>query len=146
MREIKVKFWNGEEMSRAYNILDLLYGGVPSILADVNGDLDTDPKKLEKIVVIESTGLLDKNGKEIYRGDIVVVRMAEDYGGDSPNDEENVICTQKVEWSKVGGYFSDEDTGEYCPPLGSEEITCEIIGNIYENPDLLPSQQESNEK
>lgn len=138
-REIKVKFWNGKKMSPAYELLDLLYEGVPSILQDTNGELDTNPKSLAKIVTLEWTGLLDKNGKEIYEGDIVVVRISEVYGG-TDDDEGNAeyLCTQEVKASKSsGGYYTIEDTGEYCPGLGSDEIEIKIIGNIYENPDLL---------
>jgi hypothetical protein len=51
---------------------------------------------------------------------------------------DDLICKQQIKWSDVGGYFCDEDTGDFCPPLGADEIEMEVIGNIYENPDLLP--------
>jgi hypothetical protein len=33
--------------------------------------------------------------------------------------------------------FCEEDTGEYCPSLGADEIELEVVGNIYKNPELL---------
>lgn len=117
MREIKVKFWNGKKMSKPYELLDLLYEGVPSLIADTNGGLDTNPKKLAKIVILEWTDLNDKNGKEIYEGDIIQ--------GDA-----NVYGTKK--WNKVvkysdGSFNIDQAEGDLI----------EVIGNIYESEHLL---------
>lgn len=99
------------------------------------------------LVLLQFTGLLDKNGKEIYEGDIVGVYDTErGCGCDDDNDKDSTeehlcqsmyICTQQVRWSEYTGYSCDEDTGEFCPLLGSWEIQMEIIGNIYENPTLL---------
>lgn len=111
MRKIELKFWNGKKMSPVYELLNLLYEGVPNILQDPNGDLDTDPKKLAKIVTFEWTGLLDKNGKEIFEGDIVYLSG---YG----NYEVKFPFIQLYEAAQ------EKDIGE-------------IIGNIWENPELL---------
>ena len=82
----------------------------------------------------EWTGLLDKNGKEIYEGDIV--RLGE--------------TIYKV---GIGGYFSKNSCGwgvhyissnpdEFAieaSPMGSEKYI-EVIGSIYENPELLEAK------
>lgn len=106
------------------------------------------------------TGIIDKNKKETYEGDIVRVYDRERYcicneweDCDAPadfeckehgvhkhenhGDCEQFICTQKVKWSEYTGYFCDEDTGEFCPSLASDEIEIEVIGNIIENSNLL---------
>jgi uncharacterized phage protein (TIGR01671 family) len=73
------------------------------------------------------TGLKDKNGKEIYEGDICNCREYE--------------CFGKIEWNEdnagfyfyvvvEGGGFDEECLYEYADEL-------EVIGNIYDNPELL---------
>ena len=74
--------------------------------------------------IMQYTGLLDKNGKEIYEGDIVEWedRTADDmYGGDV------IYPNEPVEF-KGGSFYP------VCM-MPAEEF--EIIGNIYENKELL---------
>lgn len=115
--------------------------------------------------VMPSTGLPSRSGSLVYEGDIVRVfdterycicnewddcegiedpldkRSAEhknhgEHKHESPVDCGKYVCRQEVKWSS-GGYFCDEDTGDFCPPLGAEEIELEVIGNRYENPEML---------
>ena len=124
-REIKVKFWNGKKMSQSYELIDLLYEGVPSILANSNGELDTNPKKLEKIITLEWTGLKDKNGKEIYEGDIVK----------SSDKEIGVVLWEQESVSYLLSQSDDIDDNHWSDGLLDGEW--KIIGDIYENPELL---------
>jgi len=83
--------------------------------------------QLHKYILCQYTGLKDKNGKEIYEGDIVTFR-----------DCCGITQTEKVEWI-------EEDAGFY--PFGAD-YGCgdtvgtdhEVIGNIYENPELLEAE------
>ena len=76
--------------------------------------------------LMQFTGLKDKNGKEIYEGDIV--KWHDKY----PHKEENI---EAVHWVNVGWN------------LNSKIIEYEIIGNIYEHPELLaPSAKPDEEK
>ena len=72
------------------------------------------------------TGLFDKNNKEIFEGDIVTLAHGE-YKG-----------TNKIRF--INGAFLD---GDY--PLADVDFKdgaeLEIIGNIYSNPELLPSKR-----
>lgn len=77
------------------------------------------------------TGLHDKNGKEIYEGDIVNSNSAK---GRRP-------VVEKVEFDKdITGFTPfcqyDSDCGVYV-----EMDKVEVIGNIYENPELLEVKQ-----
>lgn len=75
-------------------------------------------------IIMQSTGLKDKNGKEIFEGDMF------DYGA---------TWIDVVKWNPDRGGF-----GMWCPSKNQWDDTKlvamdsrEVIGNIYENPDLL---------
>ncbi|UOF79883.1 yopx protein [Caudoviricetes sp.] len=78
---------------------------------------------VDEVVVMQSTGLLDRNGVDMYEGDIV--RGKE---------------TGVVEWFPQDGAWGvrvDSEAWSYLFTCNLPEKH-EVIGNIYENPDLLP--------
>ena len=76
------------------------------------------------------TNVLDKNGKEIYEGDIINT-SSDKMMLVSWNKEFASFCLDKKGWL-YSHWF-----GESCNP---EE--CEVMGNIYENPELLSKREE----
>ncbi len=77
----------------------------------------------EQTPIMQFTGLHDKNGNPVYEGDIVF--DPSQYGGN-----------KVVIWNNNLACF------EFNRPLGyaiASVILCEVIGNIYENPELLKS-------
>ncbi|MED3650627.1 YopX family protein [Heyndrickxia sporothermodurans] len=90
------------------------------------------PTDDEDIIFLQYTGLTDKNGKEIYEGDVLL------FNNDYPN-------AQKMDWKCVVKYRKGSFVCEY-PKDGVynhfdswnvPKVTWEVIGNIYENPSLL---------
>ena len=75
--------------------------------------------------LMQSTGLKDKNGKEIFEGDIL--KMAKDVYSDPTYYE---IVRHR------GGAYRLESNQHGCE-LWLRHTNCEVIGNIYENPELL---------
>jgi hypothetical protein len=74
---------------------------------------------------LQFTGLLDKNGREIYEGDIVSDGMWQSYGC--------LNGTHEVKFED-GGFYP------FCVPKWECTMDikgCEIIGNIHENPEVL---------
>ena len=126
-REIKFRAWDKENKKMAQvSRIDFGPGGIKYLVDDS--------------VLLEYTGLHDKNGREIYEGDILKV---------TGEDGESYVAT--VKW------FGDEDYPAFdlegipaawnydanalATILQSGVETCEVIGNIFEDKQLLEEKQ-----
>lgn len=97
------------------------------------GDVDSVEVEGENLILMQCTGLKDKNGKLIFEGDI----LQNNYGPQAGHEEKgDYIITAVVEWGDgncdCGDFIYGWNLGRARP-----ENEFEIIGNIYENPDLL---------
>ena len=83
----------------------------------------------EKVKLMQYTGVKDKNGKEIYEGDIVKIIKLEGYGE---------YCEQVEYTGRIECYISEFRIQPLNLRLSDEStVEIEIIGNIYENKNLL---------
>ena len=135
-REIKFRIWDVEnkEMLKVQE-LDFeptFYGGRIAIRPDQYNDyFDT-----EDMILMQYTGLHDKNEKEIYEGDIVLL--------DCYNYEEPAFDGEfKVIYDDINGMWLLIDLENKDRDFTFGEIRSyykaeiEVIGNIYDNPELL---------
>ncbi|EGP5365900.1 hypothetical protein D4T53_11255 [Enterococcus faecium] len=93
----------------------------------------------DKYVLMQSTGLKDKNSVEIFEGDIVLVSVR---NGFDYLDNKVCIVKNSIDYSGLVCATVDEDL-EYriFNTELFEEYTYEVIGNIYENSELLEEQR-----
>ncbi|MBY3600291.1 YopX family protein [Enterococcus faecium] len=93
----------------------------------------------DKYVLMQSTGLKDKNGVEIFEGDVVSVSVR---NGFDYLDNKVCIVKNSIDYSGLVCATVDEDL-EYqiFNTELFEEYTYEVIGNIYENSELLEEQR-----
>lgn len=87
--------------------------------------------EFDEITLMQSTGLVDKNGKEIFEGDIL------DYKG------RKALVRWHGSYASFIYRFVDElqNRKTEWKPLYLAYMKCEIIGNIYENPELLEDKK-----
>jgi uncharacterized phage protein (TIGR01671 family) len=116
MREIKFRAWDKQENEMLLNPTEACeYQGFP---ADTFQEVIED----DRFELMQYTGLKDKNGKDIYEGDII-----EYYGRER-------IVIGEMEFDDMA------DTCIYGWVFGSRQhdpSDSVVAGNIYENPDLL---------
>lgn len=124
---------------RAWDKETKTMNGMAEIYRNRNQEIELHPRD-ENIILMQSTGLKDKNGQEIFEGDIVSDGF--DIGDIKSH---KTLGFYMVDKKGVERWFSDGATIE-----GFEEYvktafkTIEVIGNIYENPELLEADHDRN--
>lgn len=142
MREIKFRAWDKVEQDFIYG--EPLFGFFPSV-----GESEENFKSFnENYNLMQYTGLKDKNGKEIYEGDIVEVQHLPVSRNENKIlgfiERDNKFYTQNiVEWVETGFIFIRTPKFKKCRPVYSRSFITKnekyfkVIGNIYENKELL---------
>ena len=99
------------------------------------GDGITYMVSAEDLVLMQSTGLKDKNDKEIFEGDVVRMR--------NPRDRRQIGMFQvvRVANSPMLGLLCKKLTTEIFNLYEHMRNYYEVKGNIYENPDLLEDKE-----
>lgn len=127
MREIKFRAWVNDAM--CYDIAEIEY----QYFCLVVNDHPSEERAflLDESILMQYTGLKDKNGKEIYEGDVLKITDYPFKECSQEKDKSNPFYkTEKVIYDppcfNLNGWLEFDYDGEY-----------EVIGNIHENPELL---------
>ncbi len=128
MREIKFRAWDKKDKMMYYNIqkgiefTDLSHYTFDEFLGNSKAMGDYHEQE-----VMQYIGLKDKNGVEIYEGDILEYQNPEAEGG--------ICAVPELKYNNydnlLGMFDSEWDNGD------DSYSNIEVIGNIYENKDLI---------
>lgn len=151
MREIKFRIWDKQKnqwftpIYQAYEnqLEELTIGLTGDIYLRNMGGVEHESVFLDRFGDWQQfTGLLDKNGKEIYEGDIIQWHVEEGQEYIVSNDDEDPLKRiviwldddAKFGWKHLSG---DLDQSGYSFTKRNFESMGEVIGNVIENPELL---------
>lgn len=102
--------------------IDLCWGGI----------CESDTFNLDDVELILSTGLKDKNGKEIFEGDIVQYQNSK-----VPSADSKGVIRYFDNWAMFGIDIEHNEPRALFFNGLADHISLDVIGNIYENPELL---------
>lgn len=129
MREIKFRAWNKPTNK-------MFYWGTIQLMDQ------TDKRNIEEVhnIFMQFTGLKDRNGKEIYEGDIIsdnITKRTEHLG----YVMSEVIYQEELACFSIAT-LSEDKKERFIAPIHYLELDVipnkyEVIGNIFENPELL---------
>lgn len=134
-REIKFRAWD-KETKRMFDVQLLQFFGKENNLdacwtngVDFDGEttLEKGPNlnNLKNLILLQYTGLNDQFNTEIYEGDVVRHDFMVYEGHGSVGEDSTIDIIKNL--TEL--------------PFGSSSIGCEVIGNIYENPELLQKEE-----
>lgn len=127
MREIKFRAWdkNKNEIREVTSI-----NWYDEYIWVDETPMSGDKLPIESTPLMQYTGLKDKNGKEIYEGDIVTHNIYTKQSGRNEQSKPKIVF-----WDKEKCGFETNERESYSAGMFYSEYT--VIGNIHQNPELL---------
>ncbi len=132
-RDIRFRVWN-HGISKMYPVYGFNQRQIQWANEDgsLGGAFSHGKSSKKSFTILQFTGLIDSAGKDIYEGDIIKTATGKNESG------------YEVKWGKRECGFTlihakreSDDWGVYTSNIELNQPQFEIIGNIYENPELL---------
>ena len=124
MREIKFRVWDKiKKLWTNWKSYDGMF-----YFMDKNTGVWIRDDKFERFILLQYTGEKDKDGKEIYEGDIVKYF----------DNKEHIVVVENIKELGTGMYLKRVGSGYYTLNTSAiRDYEVEVIGNIHDNPELL---------
>lgn len=160
MREVKFRIYDKQEKKFLIKNQKIKNGDIKSILNEIidleECSIQINNPEENRYEFLQSTGIKDMNGKEIYEGDILLSTTEDgvfliSIGFGYSEKDNDILGAFKLKIEKqlaLSQYFEDFDNNliklvnKYNIPIEENNIKCIndgwwIVGNVYENPELL---------
>ena len=138
MRPIEFRAWDKDTETM---FIPEYISGDGKVYEDIGVSFQQELSERKNVILLQFTGLKDRSGREIYEGDIV--DYFEEVGAEKGEEKETVA---EVKFGD-GGFFIDgyrmfKDVKGYMANfIGPKWDKVKVIGNIYQNPELLEDQK-----
>lgn len=137
MREIKFKAYH-KKRKEIYDVHSIVFNEYVFKVTDDGIGTAGNPDDWKDVILMQYTGLKDKNGKEIYEGDIITTDryICIDDG------KQNYVLIVEFEYFSFYAiaHCVNKNKAGISNGIGGildEDESYEILGNIYQNPELL---------
>lgn len=116
---------------RAWDKETKTMNGMAEIYRNRNQEIELHPRD-ENIILMQSTGLKDKNGKEIFEGDVVQYQNTK-----VPSADSKGVIRYFDNWAMFGIDIEHNEPRALFFNSLADHISLDVVGNTYENPELL---------
>jgi len=136
-REIKFRAWDRFK-KKMYKVYDLRGDSATGELCELwlNDESEVGvnlfPSTLANCVLMQYTGLKDKNGKEAYDDDVIAFNVPEKFGTDIRYKGQIYFCDKRLAYCVKCKAWD--------MPIKHNILDIEVIGNIHESPELMEKE------
>jgi uncharacterized phage protein (TIGR01671 family) len=144
-REIKFRVWDTltkKMVDTGFHVIGevTVFGLIDQYAQENKGDRKCSLERYNDFVLMQWVGLKDKKKKDVYEGDIVyaeangvryIVKFGEYVSEHAENDND-------TEW----GFYVERIHGKSTESISEANLWLEVIGNIFENPELIKTVKE----
>ena len=128
------KFRAWDRLRKRISVVDRIYFDTEGVQLRDDGGLYW--RHFREVILMQSTGLKDKNGKEIFEGDVAVMngwrRQVVTFGTQEVEEEFGSVRIYRGFNLYLGGGYPNAVMSEF-----------EVVGNIYENPELMEADDDT---